>query len=333
MAARLEPVPAPALEDAIGPLCASIVIPTFNRRQLLLQTLDSLTRQSVGPDRYEVIVAMDGSNDGTLEALQAFHPPYRLRWIWQPNRGPAAARNAAAELAEEIVLIFLDDDQRAAPGLVAAHLSRHATAGTVLVQGYYPMAEGCARRGTALVFDRSLGALPSVVDSGGRRRWHVWGANFSVRAETWRAVGGFDDAFRGYGGEDTDFGLRVSELGVPCVFEPRALSHHLHDVAYAAFRRRSFSEGLALVAVARKHGLPLHAFSGGALDRRADRILRLGWRRAPAVPDLAGRVLLAGLRLADLGRFAPAQLALARAVRWLYKVGGVERAEPWRGCS
>ena len=54
-------------------LRASICIPTYNRREILVRTLESLDVQSAPPDKYEVIVADDGSADGTpeLAALQA----------------------------------------------------------------------------------------------------------------------------------------------------------------------------------------------------------------------------------------------------------------------
>ncbi|TMF22688.1 MAG: glycosyltransferase, partial [Chloroflexi bacterium] len=47
-------------------LTASVAMPTFNRREILLQTLASLERQSVEPSRYEVLVCVDGSTDGTI---------------------------------------------------------------------------------------------------------------------------------------------------------------------------------------------------------------------------------------------------------------------------
>ena len=72
-------------------LRASICIPTYNRREILLRTLESLNVQTATPDSYEVIVADDGSSDGTPEALAALQTRYRLRCVTQPNAGPAAA--------------------------------------------------------------------------------------------------------------------------------------------------------------------------------------------------------------------------------------------------
>jgi glycosyltransferase involved in cell wall biosynthesis len=68
------------------------------------------------------VVADDGSTDGTFDMLRCMRAGYELIWTHVNGRGSAAARNAAGRLARHQVLIFLDDDQIASPGLVAAHL-------------------------------------------------------------------------------------------------------------------------------------------------------------------------------------------------------------------
>ncbi len=306
-------------------LLASITIPTYNRRALLLQTLASLERQSVPPERYEVIVTVDGSTDGTVEALAAFRPPYWFRWLVQPNRGAVAAANAAGRQARHEVLIVLGDDQLASFDLVGAHLAAHQRLGVVLVQGDYPLAPGHDLSGASLAYERARGRAMSSLAAGGRVSWHVWGGNFSIRRQTWIEVGGWDEAFREYGGEDTDLGLRVAALGIPFVFEPRARTHHLHAVSPLGFSRHAFSEGRAVVRVARKHALPLSAFSGSAIRGPLDRCLQWGWRRGPAMMDKIGRLLMFGLRGADRIQVRPAQLAMARLVRRFFRVGGITR--------
>src|SRR5438105_540388 len=229
-------------------LRASVVIPTYNRRAFLLQTLESLERQTASGDAFEVVVGVDGSTDGTVQALERLDPPYLLRWVDQRNGGPAAATNAAARIARHEVLIFLDDDQLAAPGLVEAHLRAHQRLGDVLVQGFYPLAPGYDRRGASLLYQRSFISTFAPIDRAHPTTAHVWSANMSLRRATWAAVGGLDETFREYGGEDTDFGVRLArDRGVPVLFEPAALSYHLHSVSYRATRRQAFSAGRSLV--------------------------------------------------------------------------------------
>ncbi len=311
--------------DLSVPLRASVIIPTFNRRGLLLQTLATLDRQSLPPERYEVIVGIDGSTDGTVEALASLQPRYSLRWVWQENRGPGAASNAAARLAQYEVLIFLDGDQLASPELLAAHLDVHRRYGVVFVQGWYPLAQGYDRHGASLMYERSLQRSVAPIDSAHATTPHIWSANISCRRESWDKIGGFDETFREYGGEDTDFGLRIAALGVQFIFEPRALSYHLHTVGYSSHRRQAFSEGRSMVRLAEKHSLPLESFSGGSLDRPIDQAFRSAWQRSPRLADLIGQFMTVGLWGADLVRIRPAQVAAARLIHRFYKVGGITR--------
>lgn len=88
----------------------SVIIPTYNRRDRLLQTIASLTRQTLSPTAFEVIVVDDGGTDGTGEALSGLSVPFSLRYCWQENRGWLAARNLGARQANGDLLAFLDDD-------------------------------------------------------------------------------------------------------------------------------------------------------------------------------------------------------------------------------
>src|SRR5256885_13878895 len=82
-------------------LRASICIPTRNRAELLRLTLESLDRQTISADRFEVIVGDDGSTDETVAMLGGLRPRYPLTWRRVTRSGPGAARNAAAGAAED----------------------------------------------------------------------------------------------------------------------------------------------------------------------------------------------------------------------------------------
>jgi GT2 family glycosyltransferase len=319
------------LEEDGGPapdtkLKASICIPSYNRKELLLATLRSLNQQSAPPDAYEVIVADDGSSDGTVEALADLRTRYRLRWFTQSNAGPASASNAAAELAEHEVLIFLDADQVCSLELVAVHLETHQREGNVFVQGLYPLAEGYRSRAASLLYERELLSALEPVDRPHPASPHMWSAQVSVRRSVWQEVGGFDSSFREYGGEDTDFGLRVAALGVRFLFDPRALSYHLHDVSYRSLRKQAYHEGCSIVHLSDKHGLPLEALFGGELDKPVDRLFEAGWSSAPRAMDVVGHALTLGVMAADAVRARPLQLLAARFVHRWYKVGGLVAA-------
>ena len=102
----------------------SIVIPTHNRRDLLARALDALGRQSCAPATFEVLVVADACEDDTVAMVTAYaaQAPYRLRALAHEARSAAATRNLGAGQAEGTILLFLDDDVLAQPGLVQAHL-------------------------------------------------------------------------------------------------------------------------------------------------------------------------------------------------------------------
>jgi glycosyltransferase involved in cell wall biosynthesis len=89
----------------------SAIIPTFNRRAMLLEAIDSVLAQSI--QTFELIVIDDGSTDGTAEQLTRLAPTIRFERI--EHSGPAAARNHGVALAAAPLIAFLDSDDLWAP--------------------------------------------------------------------------------------------------------------------------------------------------------------------------------------------------------------------------
>ncbi len=94
----------------------SVVLPTWNRAHLLPRALNSVLAQLEAGD--ELIVADDGSTDGTAALVASFGPP--VRHLALPHRGAGAARNAAWRVARGPLVAFLDSDDRWLPGKLAA---------------------------------------------------------------------------------------------------------------------------------------------------------------------------------------------------------------------
>jgi glycosyltransferase involved in cell wall biosynthesis len=92
----------------------SIVIPTYNRADLLVETLDSVLAQTVPPG--EIIVVDDGSSDSTSERIRAFKEP--ITYVYQENNGRSSARNRGLALASGDYVMFLDSDDILVPGAI-----------------------------------------------------------------------------------------------------------------------------------------------------------------------------------------------------------------------
>ena len=103
----------------------SVVIPTRQRREPLRRALRALATQTAPAETYEVVIAVDGSTDGTEEMLAGLDAPFALRTVEGPRRGRAAACNAAIAAASGEVLIVLDDDMEPVPELIERHRRHH----------------------------------------------------------------------------------------------------------------------------------------------------------------------------------------------------------------
>lgn len=101
----------------------SVIIPVYNRAVLLLLAVESVFAQTF--QDFEIIVADDGSTDGTLAGLAALRRDPRLRIVELEHSGnPAAARNAALRVARAGMLAFLDSDDLWMPDKLARQLAQ-----------------------------------------------------------------------------------------------------------------------------------------------------------------------------------------------------------------
>jgi glycosyltransferase involved in cell wall biosynthesis len=94
----------------------SVVIPTYNRKGLVLEAIHSALQQE--PKNYEVIVVDDGSTDGTVEYLKSLNLPIKI--ISKKNGGVSSARNEGIKYAKGRYVAFLDSDDLWLPGILKA---------------------------------------------------------------------------------------------------------------------------------------------------------------------------------------------------------------------
>jgi glycosyltransferase involved in cell wall biosynthesis len=96
----------------------SVIIPTYNRAQLVTKAIDSVLAQTYHD--YEIIVVDDGSTDNTKEVLQPYMD--RIRYIYQENAGVSAARNAGIRVAKGEWIAFIDSDDQWLPDKLSAQI-------------------------------------------------------------------------------------------------------------------------------------------------------------------------------------------------------------------
>ena len=119
-------------------LDATLVIPTYNKKEFLELTLTSLINQTYPTDKFEVIVIDDGSSDSTPELFSGTltHFPFQLEYVKQENKGRAAARNAGIVKARGETIVFIDDDQIVPSHFLESHLRLHQQHQDLVIGGY-----------------------------------------------------------------------------------------------------------------------------------------------------------------------------------------------------
>jgi GT2 family glycosyltransferase len=221
----------------------TVAVTTYQRRDSVVRLVRGLGAQAQAtPEAWEdaeILVVVDGSTDGTAEALAELDTPVLLRVHSQPNGGLAAGRNAALARAEGEVVYFLDDDLLPDTGTVARHRAYHEDAsGDVLLGPCIIPDEIIVSHGIREWWDQRYQELG---DSGKVTRFDQFSiANASSPVSVLRAAGGFDDRFVGYGFEDYELGLRVLATGAEERFDPKAVAWHYTDTnrELAVYRNR-----------------------------------------------------------------------------------------------
>lgn len=105
----------------------SVVIPTYNRINILKETLEGLFNQSLDKQRFEIIVVDDGSDDGTTDMIIELRGKarYNLRIYWQEHSLAGSARNLGIQEADTNIILLMDSDIIPTPKLLEHHLKLH----------------------------------------------------------------------------------------------------------------------------------------------------------------------------------------------------------------
>ncbi len=179
----------------MAPLCpVSIIIPAYNAEETISATLESVWQQTHAP--LEVIIVDDGSTDRTAEIVR--RQGSRLRYQWQNNGGPAAARNRGITMAATDIIAFLDADDiwpRHALGLLVQHLVERPSVD--IVQGHMQDMWPGTQPGDNTLDPRRLG--PNI-------------GSAIFRRSVFARVGEFNPQLRR--GEDFDYWIRIREHNI-----------------------------------------------------------------------------------------------------------------------
>lgn len=280
-------------------LQASVVIPVFNRGDLLRQVLDGLARQSLRADRFEVLVCDDGSTQSLASAVEEFASRLpHLRHLRQVNQGPAAARNLGVAHARGDVVVFLDSDVVPESDVVralTAALERH------------PDWQGAEARLVPTGGANTTAWEAPRSDAGG----HYHTAGIAYRKSVLEAVGGLDEGFSMAACEDVELAYQVLRHG-PIGFVPDAVVQHPRRRRTVASTWKSRRNWRFVQILACRHGFvawPSHTTRWPRLET--------AWCAAVKLP--VGRAINA---LTSIGR-SPAECCCGLGLAFVAGVGGL----------
>lgn len=231
----------------------SVVIPTYNRLDVLSSVLPTLLAQDLPASQYELLICDSNSTDGTaafLAEVQSHHA--NVRYLPAAYSGRAAARNAGIAQAQGEIVLFNDADILASPDLLSTHLRRHRERRGIAVVGL----EVQVRDFADYEYKRDHPEARGHLHPPSRRKlsWlYFLTGNASVRRADLLAVGSFDESFTGYGHEDLELGYRLQAMGIRIVYEPAAVNYHCQDVAYADQKAKMRLAGRSTVRFYQKH--------------------------------------------------------------------------------
>jgi glycosyltransferase involved in cell wall biosynthesis len=265
----------------------SIVMPTYQRRESLRRTLETLARVEYPRDRLELVLVSDGSTDGSAEMARSLGLPFALHVLEQPNQGPAAARNLALAHARGPFVLFLDDDVLASPGLVAEHARAHVEApdGDRVVIGTLLPPDEPRSPWVQWELDTVVRQYEAMRD--GRypptpRQFYT--GNASARLALVLAAGAFDTTFKR--AEDVELAFRLERQGLTFVFRQGASAVHMADRSLGSWLRAAYQYGRNDVVLGTRRGRPdmLQAIASEFWERSPlTRSLVRGGLRAPGV--------------------------------------------------
>lgn len=236
----------------------AIGIPTYNRANVLLDTIRDALRQEPPADEIVVVDQSDWYPEGAKEELLALARKGAICWYRQEEANLPMARNRVLVETSCDIVVFIDDDVQLSPAFVAAHLANYRNNAVWAVCGRITERDIPVRPLTERTWPKILDY--KLFDPGWSQRiedfGHFKGCNHSVRRRWMLDLGGYDEAYTGVAlREECDSAFRIMQAGGIICFDPTAHLHHLRAPA-GGCRVSTWGEwsaGCAVLRFAMKH--------------------------------------------------------------------------------
>jgi glycosyltransferase involved in cell wall biosynthesis len=217
----------------------SIIICSYNRRDYIIEAIDSLYRQTLARDRYEVIVVDNNSKDDTEALCREYirtHPDGRITYLSETRQGASYARNTGAEKARGEFLVFMDDDavaEREFMECITRFYEQHpgvSGLGGRIIPRYIPAEPRWMSHFVSSLVGH-FNYSPVAVEFEPQR--YPLESNMAVRRSDFFAVGGFNTSIPGVvgtlriGGEGKEFFFKLKALDKKVWYDPSIRVEHI----------------------------------------------------------------------------------------------------------
>jgi GT2 family glycosyltransferase len=249
----------------VPPMRISVVIPTYQRERVLLETIDYLLELEPGPAEIVIVDQTRDHEPDTQLALAELETAGRICWIRLSQPSITHAMNVGLQKARSEIVLFLDDDIIPGADLISSHTRAHATrdcdivAGQVLQPGETPVTDEQSTKGFSFRSNR------------GQFITELMGGNFSIKRELALALGGFDENFVHVAYRfEAEFAARARAADERIWFEPAASIHHLKSKSGGT---RAYGDHLTTVKPSHAVGEYYYFLRGSQVRRRMLKVL------------------------------------------------------------
>jgi len=241
----------------------SIVIPTYNRKKLLKNTLLSLFHQDFPSEEYEIIVVDDGGTDGTLEIIKNLDVNCNFKYVYwarekpyvfgEPGNRAGPARNLGVDYSEGEYLLFWDSDMIAPTNLLRTYSQSFPNSNTIILGSRKMLRKGAVenlyvdatKSGTFQFSETNYSNLSwadrTLKSNNYNPYSYKWpwlliiSNNLLVQKDLFIKQNGFDSNFVFWGVEDQEFAYRLQSNKVQFLVNKDAFGYHqYHDNEYVA---------------------------------------------------------------------------------------------------
>lgn len=229
----------------------SIVIPTYNRLEILKRVLKALNGQTYNLKKVEVLVVDDCSSINPKKEIKKLKTKSKLRFFrLREHIGQGQVRNKAIKLAKGKYLLFLGDDIIPKKNLLQEHMLLHKKHNGIAVLGKILWAN--EMRNEFMNYIEKIQFHYHTIKDKNNVKLHFYTSNISLE-KSWFKDEEYSKQFKNYGLEDLELGYRLEKKGLRIIYNPKAIVYHLHKYTFEQFCDRMKNTGRSAIIFTSLH--------------------------------------------------------------------------------